>query len=150
MNVNISITGAKEIDAVLKAMPKELTHKVLGAAHANAAKPLVEKEKLLAPEGPTGHLVDSIGVVKTTFKKANTIGEVKVGPRTGRFKGNHGHLVEFGTKPRRTKSGANRGIMPAHPFAKPAFDQTKGQVEGGIAQAVGKVVLRTMKRYIKK
>lgn len=150
MNVKISITGAKEIDQVLKAMPKELTHKVLGAAHASAAKPLIEKEKLLAPEGPTGHLVDSIGAVKTSIKRANVIGEVNVGPRSGRFKGNHGHLVEFGTKPRRTKKGANRGFMPAHPFAKPAFDQTKNQVEGLISQSVAKVVLRTMKRYIKK
>lgn len=150
MNVSISITGAKEIDTLLKQMPKELTHKVLGAAHADAAKPLVEKEKLLAPEGPTGNLVDSIGTVKSTFKKANTIGEVNVGPRGGKFKGNHGHLVEFGTRPRQTKNGANRGVMPAHPFVQPAFSQTKGQIESRIAGSIGKVLLRTMKRYAKR
>lgn len=150
MNVRISVTGVKEIDKVLNAMPKELTHKVLGAAHASAAKPLIEKEKLLAPEGPTGNLVDSIGAVKTSIKRASVIGEVKVGPRSGRFKGNHGHLVEFGTKPRRNSKGANRGFTPARPFAKPAFDLTKTQVEGNISQAIAKVVLRTMKRYIKR
>jgi HK97 gp10 family phage protein len=150
MNVKVSLTGQKEIDQVLKNMGKDLTHKVLGAAHATAAKPLIEREKQLAPTGPTSNLVDSIGAVKATAKKATVMGEVNVGPRTKRFKGNHGHLVEFGTKTRRTKNGANRGVMPAHPFAKPAFDQTKLQVEGGISTAIGKVVLRTMKRYIKK
>src|ERR1700754_827425 len=99
MNVRLSVTGVKEIDKVLKAWPKELSHSALGAAHLAAAKPLIEKEKLMAPEGPNGNLVDSIGGIKTPIKKAQVIGEVSVGPRrTGRFKGNHGHLVEFGTK----------------------------------------------------
>lgn len=35
-------------------------------------------------------------------------------------KGSHRHLVEYGTQPRRTKSGANRGKMPAKPFMGPA------------------------------
>ena len=150
MKVNISMTGAKEIDTLLHQMPLALTHKVLSDAHVRAAKPLVEKEKLTAPEGPTGNLVDSIGSVRTSFKRANVIGEVKVGPRGGRFKGNHGHLVEFGTAPRENKKGANRGVMPKQPFAKPSFDQTKDRVEGAIAQEIAKVMVRTMKRYAKR
>ena len=35
-------------------------------------------------------------------------------------KGSHRHLVEYGTKERKTTSGANRGKMPAIPFMKPA------------------------------
>lgn len=35
-------------------------------------------------------------------------------------KGSHRHFVEYGTKPRRTRSGANRGKMPAIPFMGPA------------------------------
>lgn len=115
-----------------------------------AAKPLVEKEKLLAPEGPTGNLVDSIGAVRTSINKANALGEVRVGPRRkGGYKGFAGHLVEYGTKRRTNKRGANRGIMPKDPFAKPAFDATKGQIESIITQSVGKVMIRTMKRYLK-
>jgi HK97 gp10 family phage protein len=150
MNFTVSLTGAKDIDNLLQQMPKALTHKVLSDAHVKAAKPLVEKEKLLAPEGPTGHLVDSIGAVRSSFKRANTVGEVKVGPRRGRFKGNHGHLVEFGTRKRQTEGGANRGIMPKKPFAEPAFNTTKGQIEGSIARSIGQVMVRTMKRYAKR
>lgn len=150
MNFKVSITGAKEIDSLLRALPKEMTHQVLGAAHFAAAKPLVEREKLLAPEGPTGNLVDSIGAVKIPLKRANVVGEVVVGPRRRRpYRGFHGHMVEFGTRQRRNKRGANRGRMPSHPFARPAFRQESGNVEKLIGVSIGKVMLRTMRRYIK-
>lgn len=149
MSVKISLTGVKEIDGLLKAMPKELTHQVLGAAHLAAAKPLIEKEKLLAPEGPTGNLVDSIGGIKTSIKRADSLGEVKVGPRRSRpYKGFAGHLVEFGTKSRQTRKGANRGIMPAEPFAEPAFNQTSKVVTDGIAVQIARKLVSLMKRFV--
>lgn len=149
-NFKISITGAKEIDTLLRTLPNELTHQVLGAAHMAAAKPLVEKEKSLAPEGLTGNLVDSIGAVRTSIKRAGVIGEVKVGPRKrGQYTGFAGHLVEFGTRRRSNRRGANRGIMPATPFAQPAFNQTKTQVERSIAEQIGKKLLARMKKTLR-
>ncbi len=150
MSVKMSVTGVKEIDAVLTGLPLQVTHNILGAAHFAAAKPLIEKEKLLAPEGPEGNLVDSIGAIKTPIKKADSVGEVIVGPRRSRpYKGHHGHLVEFGTKQRKTKKGANRGTMPKKPFALPAFIQTQSLVVAGIADNVGKRLYSFMKRTIK-
>jgi HK97 gp10 family phage protein len=146
----ISVTGVKEIDRVLSELPKQMQHTILSAAHTAAAKPLVERAKGLAPEGPTGNLVDSIGVSKVNVKRANKLGEVRVGPRRkGGFKGFAGHLVEYGTKPRRNRKGARRGFMRPKPFMKPAFNLTKGIVEGGIAKEIGKVMVRTMRRYLK-
>src|SRR5690606_29094571 len=75
-DMKVILTGHKDIDRVLKALPKELQHTVQQQAHVDAAKPLIEKEKLLAPEGPTGNLVDSIGAVKIPLRRANFIGEV--------------------------------------------------------------------------
>jgi HK97 gp10 family phage protein len=153
MNVKLSVVGLKEIDQVVKNLPLALQHSTLQSAHASAAKPLVEREKLLAPEGPTGNLVDSIGIAKTSLNRANNVGEVKVGPR--RKIAPHGHLVEFGTKTRKLrgrgkyKAGTNRGVMTKKPFAQPAFSQTKGAVEKGIAVNIGKSVVRTMKRFLK-
>lgn len=149
MNVKLSITGLKEIDDVLKGLPLQLSHKVLQAAHTDAAKPMVEREKLIAPEGPTGKLIDSIGVVKPPFAKSTTIGEVIIGPRRGRFGGNVGHLVEFGTRKRQIKSGANRGRMPKKPFAEPAFIQTNEQVLSRIQLSLGKKLYAFMKKTIK-
>src|SRR5690348_5324596 len=107
MSVKIAVTGIKEIDQAFKQMPLQMTDKVLQNANAAAAKILVNKAQLLAPEGPTGHLVDSIGVVKGSFNQVKSlqreIGQVSVGPRRGgRYKGWAGHLVEYGTKARFT------------------------------------------------
>lgn len=150
MSVKIILTGDKEIDAALKALPLALSHKTLGSVYFAASKIVVAKEKLLAPEGPTGNLVDSIGATRTTLKKANALGEVTVGPRRRRpYKGFAGHLVEFGTKPRETKKGARRGVMPKEPFAEPTWQATKGPLEGFIAKNTGDIMIKTMKRYIK-
>lgn len=154
MNVKLSLTGVKEIDRVLKAMPQAITHNVLAAAHAAAARPLVEKAKLLAPEGPTGNLIDSIGTIKTPMKKANSIGEVAVGPRRRRpYKGHHGHLIEYGHWTRRGKNKKSTGkdrFIEGKPFMKPAFEATKQLVINNITTELGKKLYSTMKRYIKK
>lgn len=147
MSTRISFTGVREIDRTLRNLPKELSHQILGAAHLAASKPLVEKEKLLAPEGPTGNLVDSIGAMKTSIKKANAVGEVIVGPRKkGQYKGFHAHMVEYGTRQRQTKKGANRGKMTPEPFAAPSFEQTKDQVEKNISVQIGKKLVSRMKK----
>lgn len=150
MSVKISVTGVKEIDRVLREMPKQLTHSVLGAAHAAAAKPLITKAKLTAPEGPTGNLIDSIGAIKTPMRRANVIGEVSVGPRRSRkYKGHHGHLVEFGHRTR-AKNPGKKTFVQGRPFMQPSFMATKGQVIKGIALEIGKKLAATMRRYARR
>lgn len=148
--IKVSVTGVKEIDAVLRGLPLQLNHKILGQAHADAAKPLIDRAKLLAPEGPTGNLVDSIGAEKESFSRATNVGETTVGPRRGRrYRGYAGHLVEYGTKSRKNRGGANRGRMPKRPFMQPAFMSTKAEVEGRIATSIGKKLLAYMRRTLK-
>lgn len=158
----IRLTGVKEIDDVLRGLPLQVNDKILQAANASAAKYLVDREKLLAPEGPTGNLVDSIGIVRGGFGQVQSgrrsIGQVTIGPRRGgKYKGFAGHLVEFGTKARYTKGtgkkrkvvNAYRGIMKSNPFAELAFDQTKNIVLGSINEQLGKSLISYMKRTIK-
>jgi HK97 gp10 family phage protein len=150
--MKIRLTGVAEIDAVLKGLPKEVNNKLLTSAHTNAAKFLVDKAKLLAPEGPTGNLVDSIGTQATGTKNQRALGETNTGPRRGRGKGQRGfagHLVEYGTKQRKTKKGANRGKMTAEPFMEPAWEQTKGKVEASINDEVGKALVKFMRKTLK-
>lgn len=151
MSVKLSVTGIAEIDKVLKGMPAQLSHTVLGQAHVAAAKPLIERAKLLAPEGPTGNLVDSIGAEKESFARAGQLGQVQAGPRrSGRHKGHVAHLVEYGTTVRSNKRGANRGVMRKKKFMEPAFMQTKDAVEKGIAENIGKKLYNFMNKTIKK
>jgi HK97 gp10 family phage protein len=153
--MDVSIKGDKELQRTFKSLEKFLNHKDHGAINLDAAKPLIEKEKLLAPEGPTGNLVDSIGGIKVTQKKAVEIGEVHVGPRLRRpYRGQHGHLVEFGTKKRVLKgrgkypAGTSRGLMPAKPFVKPALSQTKDLVLSRVQNSTAKRIVLKMKREL--
>jgi hypothetical protein len=154
MDVKIKLTGYKEVDNVLRGLPLQLNHRVLQAAHFNAAKYLVEAEKMSAPEGPTGNLIDSIGTLKPSFTRASELGLVETGPRRGKYKGNHAHLVEFGTKQRTLKgdgkySSGNRGVMPKKPFALPSWEKVKGRVLNSINDQIGVALYRFMKRTIK-
>lgn len=149
MDVKVRLTGVQEIDRVLKGLPKQINHRVLQAAHAGAVKKTVDAAKLLAPEGPTGHTIDSIGVTKPSFSKATEMGIVEAGPRRGRFKGNIAHLIEYGTRSRTNKRGANRGVMPKKPFMLPAWEKTKSAVLASINTNIGQALWRFMKRTIK-
>jgi hypothetical protein len=142
------VTGEKEIQEVFRGLPALFSHRILQAAHADAAKPLVYKEHFLAPVGKSGKTAESIGVTKPPLSKAALVGEVHVGPRRGKFGGNKAHFSEFGTV-KRSFRGANRGVMPKKPFAEPAFDQTIGEVMGRIEVAQARKTLAFIKRTIK-
>lgn len=153
--MDVSIKGDKELERTFRDLQKYLTHKDQGIINLDAAKPLIEKEKLLAPEGPNGNLVDSIGGVKVSQKKAVEIGEVHVGPRIRRpHRGFHGHLVEYGTKKRELKglgkypAGTSRGVMPAKPFVRPALAQTKDLVLSRVQNSTAKRIVARMKKEL--
>lgn len=149
MNTTIQLTGVKEIDSVLKGLPDQINHRVLQAAHADAAKPLVDRAKTLAPNGRTFNLEKSIGVVKSSFSRAESLGEITIGPRRGSYKGNVAHLLEYGTRGRYTKSGAYRGKVTAKPFMAPAWEATKETVLGRIVDSISTKLFAFMKRTIK-
>lgn len=148
----IRTTGIKQIDDVLEGLPDVLTDKVLQNANIYAAKPLIEKAKLLAPEGPTGNLVDSIGALKASGSTLDSraLGQIQVGPRRrGGYKGFAGHLVEYGTKMRKNKAGANRGKMTPNPFMEKAFDATKDEILHRFNDGTGKALASFMRKTIK-
>lgn len=148
----IRLTGAREIDQVLRGLPLQVTDKVLQNSFSDAAKPLVQSAKSLAPKGETLNLTESIGVTKEPAKTLvnRAVGQIQVGPRRkGKYKGFAGHLNEFGTTVRETKSGANRGRMTPHPFMEPAFNQTSGVVESRINDSIGRKLLGFIRRTIK-
>lgn len=72
----------------------------------------------------------------------------------GRDRAYHQHLVEYGTKNRKTKTGANRGISPpgATPGIEPmavAYRTTVGQVDSRIVQKTPSVIKSVYKRLEK-
>lgn len=156
MKISVKVTGLKEIEEVLKKLPRSLTEKVVKSAHIQAAKPLIEKAKSNAPKDD-GDLIASIGITSRIKGKEKLVkaplGSIGVGPRRGKGKnqkGRHAHLVEYGTVTRKQKNGKVTGVMPAQPFMKPAWESTKDQIRENIREELGKSLVRTMKRTIRK
>lgn len=152
--MDLVLTGVKEIDAVLKGLPLQLNHRIVGAAITAASKPLVNRARALAPKD-TDKLANSISAVKTPFGTAQSLGQNLVGPvlRKGGYKG---HWIERGTKERTLKGrgkyrkGTRRGRVTAHPFMEPAFQQTKTEVLEGVRDQIGVKLYAFMRRTIKK
>lgn len=143
------VTGVKEINEVLAGLPLQVNHRILQQANTEAAKMIVNQAKLEAPEGPTGGLIDSIGTIKPSISASEFIGETHTGPRRGRFKGHHAHLVHDGTKQRNYK-GADRGRMTPNRFMQRAFDKTNARVLDNIEVFIGRKLLAFMRRTIKR
>jgi hypothetical protein len=150
MELKIRLVGVKEIDQVLKGLPTQINHKLVQQANFQASKYLVEEAKNTAPEGPTGNTVDSIGTIRQSFARSSELGLTQSGPRRGgRYKGHYAHLIEYGTRSRSLKNGANRGVMPARPFMLPAWVKTKYRILSSINVFLAQALLRFMRRTIK-
>lgn len=144
--MNRQIRGYDELLSAFKGLPDIYSDKLIQKVNIRSAQPLIFRAHRLAPVGETGNLAESIGAVRSKGE----LGAVEVGPRRrGGFKGFAGHLVEFGTKDRRTKSGANRGKMTADPFMEPAFDQTIDQVLRNIDKELEIETVKYLKRKVK-
>ncbi len=108
------------IDKLIKATGKEATGKIL----IKQAYVIRDRIKDKAPSGPTGNLKRSpIARLMPESDKYPAIAiagiDRKIAP--------HAHLVEFGTS-----------RAPAHPFFRPAIDETKSEVMEGIRNGLKK------------
>lgn len=117
MHINV---GVEHIDLrkVLNSVDnlKGITHsRAVKQGLARGAKILKERGQsrlLSALKGnSSGRLYRSMGA-KAKKSKSGAL----AGFRKGKDGGNHAHLVDLGTSERRTKTGANRGRMPANYF----------------------------------
>lgn len=150
--MKLKLVGDRELAAALRGLPGKLSDTEFQKANVKAAQPLVDRMHRLSPVGLTGNLADSIGIVKAGKGNKGELGMITIGPRRkGGFKGFAGHLNEFGTKKRRTKTtNANRGVMPKQPFVEPAWEQTKDQVLGSIDKQLGAVITNYWNKTVKK
>ena len=148
--IGVDLTGDKELMRKLDKLSAKIGRRVLRKAVRAGGAPIVKAAKSRVPKD-TGNLKKSIGQRFKWYNMSQTMVTV-VGPRirykkektllgktvtskdaTGKkislLAGQHGFLVEYGTKPRYTKNGAFRGIGPAQPFMRPAWDAGKRKSE---------------------
>jgi hypothetical protein len=147
-------------------LPKSLASAAIGAGVKRALKPAQEELKRQTPVGPTGNLKRGIATKAKRYPKTGSavaiVGFRKSGtgkpPKEGTKRRNkasdktqHQFLVEYGSKPRVTKGGANRGRMPAmHPIeqaSRAAESQVKALLESEMKLAYEKA-LKQLPRYM--
>lgn len=136
----VKITGLKELQKALKAMPEAGKKAVLSRALSKAAKPVETHAELNAP-WLTGDLAISVQtVIRDNLRNKDAVLAV-IGPAMTQYRqlktpvpgrrgksrtyqiggtpGVYGYFVEFGTSD-----------TPARPFMRPAFEGNKGQALG--------------------
>lgn len=126
-------------------LPKSLASAAIGAGVKRAMKPAEAALKKITPVGPTGNLRRGIATKAKRYPKTGAavavVGFRKPGskgpPKQGTKRRNrsadqtyHQFLVEYGSKQRFTKKGANRGRMPAKLILVQAWRASEAQVAG--------------------
>lgn len=147
-------------------LPKSLASAAIGAAVKRAMKPAQDALKQTTPVGPTGNIRRGIATKAKRYPKTGSavavVGYRKPGsskpPKEGTKRRNkgadktyHQFLVEYGTKQRFAKNGANRGRMPAlkpiRQASAAAMSQVKGQLETEMKTAYQNA-LKQLQRYM--
>lgn len=140
--VHFSVKGSQELTDAIRALPSEMQKQVILPAVKESAVPLTRKLEEFAPrsmgrwsiyrrEHGKVRLSKTIGISVKSRRKKRLAGDAwvvlaRVGPMYP--PGAHAHLNEFGTVQRKTKKGFNRGIMPAKPWVRPAWQATQDEV----------------------
>lgn len=146
-------------------LPKSLASAAIGAGVKRAMKPAEQALKQAVPVGPTGNLRRGVAtkakrypktgaaVAIVGFRKPPKGGDETAPTTKRRNKANnktyHQFMVEYGTKQRRTKSGANRGRMPAKAPIQMAWRAAEAQVKGLLAAEMKEAYERALKQLPK-
>ena len=121
--------GFKEMDAMLKTLPKSTARSV---ARRGMKKALAPVEAAARAAAPTGGEAADIGISsKLTKAQAKGNPDRDTATLLNLFVGSKSklaHLFEFGTGPRFHKSGKFTGIMGMRSFMRPAWDNNSAKV----------------------
>jgi Bacteriophage HK97-gp10, putative tail-component len=132
MKANIRITGDKELEAALRALPRDLSldaeRLILAAADTAAAE-----IRAAYPE-VTGNLKGGVRVVTTGSEFATRSRVISSAP--------HAHLFEYGTEARQTSLGYDRGGYPGRHVFWPIVERWQKALKGTLIDLVKATGLR--------
>lgn len=126
--VKIDISGAREIEQVLKQLPPRVAKQVVERSLRAGARVIV-KEARAKVRRRTGMLAKSIAVAKTKRGDRGGAGRIFIGFRPPHSR--RAHLTEYGTRHSR-----------AFPFMRPAIDTKGAEAIDKIGQTLGQGVER--------
>lgn len=128
-SAQFQLIGDKELIAAFESLKSNVQSRTMHAGMRAASEPILDSAKAILasqlsgnPYREKGKLVGNLlrSLAVKTKKYASSVFLAVIGPQWP--EGAHGHLFEFGTRARTTGKDAYRGIVPARPFLRPAFD----------------------------
>ena len=144
-STQFEVSGFKELQDLLLALPDDLAAGVIKKAFYNAAV-IVKKaaqencpvsETDLTYKGkiiPAGGLLKSIRIARPTKKQSLRQDMLLYILKAGGRAAPYAWLVEFGSAPRARANGGKPGSMPANPFMRKAIDEKASTALGVIQQ----------------
>lgn len=143
----------KKIADVVDPRGKRLAGGVVRTAIKAATAPVLKAaKKLIAGKKHTGNLWRSLAVSRgRRIRRYARMLVAVIGPNWPM--GAHAHLIERGTRNRKTSKGENRGRMPKFPFLNPAFREKRAasqrimaeRIRVGIEKAWARLAAKTNK-----
>lgn len=161
----MELHGAKELEAALRELPKQIAKNTLSRALKKIAAPIAADAKSRAPWAPHSqkdrrksdiHLKQMVDVT-TTLSRRQRRGRIKkdtveafIGAKASKY-APHAVLVEFGSGPRWSKkTHAYRGVMPAKPFLRPAWEAGKDRALRELTTILRQEIEATARRLAKR
>ena len=132
----VRIEGLREVDAALGELGKATGRNVMRRVAVKRLQPIADAMRAKAPVDQSD-LRDSITVTTKRPKRHRKVSEVEAYAGPGRHP--QAHLQEFGT--------VNHGPQP---FARPAWDQGKGELLPGMADDFWEEISKAAARQAKK
>jgi len=156
--IALNIQGWRDLENALRALGNDAQVKAVMKKAMMDAGEIVASDARSRVHKRHGGLQESIDVRPTLsprqkrergrgLKGPGTV-EVFIGPTWP--EGAHGHLVEFGTGIRYTKSGKSVGASPALPFMRPAWEAGKNKVLDEFGVRLGLEIENAAKRIARK
>lgn len=114
MRFDLDLSDFDRMRALLDDLPPLAQQRVITPSLRAGARVMADAVKGNTRKGPTGNLRKAAGLIRQSRDFSILGVAFRIGYRA--ILGAHAILVDQGTGPRQTKSGASRGVMPAFPF----------------------------------
>lgn len=154
--VKVQLAGAKSTEDALRKLPPRMQRAAIRRVMIALAAPMVSDAQseidTAAPKGSgaTKRIIRVSATLSRRQKRGETKGKDEIKIYVGVGPSRKAHLIELGTGPRYTKTGAYRGEMPANPYIAVAFRANAMDYLKQLGPALGKEVEKTAARYYRR
>lgn len=153
--VRMKVENDRLLEKLLRSLPAQIERRITRRAVRAGGAVILKAAKAQAPRGQKRG-EKKPGNLRRSMTQSRGL-RIRKYPRGRRTKyiavagpgwplGAHGHLVEAGTESRETKTGANRGVMPATPFMEPAFKAKRAQAQKKVTDTLWQGIEREAAR----